>query len=355
MKVLDLPSSPEPSFYHRVVSVLKKGGIVALPTDTSYTLAIDLRNPRLSSLKPPEEPPVLFLNGPAQIEEYAVVRYRSARRLIGSPMPGGLTVILDASPKSPVRAEDGSVGVRVPKSEWLSRLVEEAGGVAATGAHRSPHEIARSLKEVDLIVDGGVLDSQPSTVLDLRRYPFSVRQKGVVPILEIDRVLGRRVKMSPDLYFSILLVCTGNLCRSPIAQGILTQKLSGYPVLVRSAGTDAVSGEPPTQSAIRAAASYGADISRHRSTPLSRELIEEADLILVMAQHHYERVLELIPQARVKTRGLRSYRREGGILEVPDPMGGPYSMYEKTARICERALRRVARDVKLRYPQIQLT
>jgi L-threonylcarbamoyladenylate synthase len=362
MELIALPRSPQPEFYRRIISVLKVGGVVALPTDTVYGLACDPRNQtartRILKIKSRAswKPLTLFLSETSQIKAHARIHSKLAQRVIDSLMPGGLTLILEARDKPLIKTPDGSIGIRVPNMDWLRELARQLGGLATTSANlagrpvaSSPKEIADSLPGVDLIIDGGTLKTLPSTVLDLRHHPFLVRRRGIVPILEIEAVIGRKVKLSSDVYFSILLVCTGNLCRSPIAQGLLEKETLGYPVFIYSAGTDAVAGAPPTPSAVKAAARYDIDIAQHRSTPLSRELINAADLILVMTQSHYQRIVELMPRAELRVRYLRSYPKRKERFEIPDPIGAPYPVYEKVARICANAVRRVARDAKLRY------
>lgn len=134
--------------------------------------------------------------------------------------------------------------------------------------------------------------------------------------------------------FKILFVCTGNTCRSPMAEGGLRVLLEGKKadnIEVFSAGTGAIPGCPATLYAIEASKTWDADISGHRSRPLSPELLEEVDLILVMTPHHYLDVTSMLPEAADKTYLIKKYPEPGGDGEgVADPIGGSLDQYNQT-------------------------
>lgn len=131
----------------------------------------------------------------------------------------------------------------------------------------------------------------------------------------------------------ILVVCTGNMCRSPMAAAqlrvaLLDAGIRG--VRVHSAGTFAESGAPASPKAITVAAEYHLDISYHRTTPLSADLIEKADLILVMERKHLETILKQAPEAKPKVFMLSHFAEgtEKG-RDVLDPIGTSAIFYEK--------------------------
>jgi protein-tyrosine-phosphatase len=130
----------------------------------------------------------------------------------------------------------------------------------------------------------------------------------------------------------ILLVCTGNICRSPLAEALLRRSLeqrSVDGVSVTSAGTGAWDGAPASEGAYLVGLERGLDLSGHRARLLTRELVEEADLILTMARHHRARVDELGGEGRVFVLGEYG-GREGDEAEVSDPFGGDLDVYRDT-------------------------
>jgi protein-tyrosine-phosphatase len=130
----------------------------------------------------------------------------------------------------------------------------------------------------------------------------------------------------------ILLVCTGNICRSPLAEALLRRTLEQRGVdglSVTSAGTGAWDGAPASEGAYLVGLERGLDLSGHRARLLTRELVEDADLILTMARHHRARVDELGGEGRVFVLGEYG-GREGDEAEVSDPFGGDLDVYRDT-------------------------
>lgn len=187
------------------------------------------------------------------------------------------------------------------------------------------------------------------TVVDFTTRPPRVDLKGGLAILEVEERLGTSVRLGPEPAFAVLVVCTGNACRSPMAAGILERLLSGERAWVESAGTGALFGAPATDHAVQAAAELGADITGHRGRPLEAALVRRADLVLVMEESHRRRVLSFDPGAGPKTRLLGDWLPGAAPgTEIPDPVGRPLDDYRRTAADLARACERVAAEVKER-------
>jgi protein-tyrosine-phosphatase len=130
----------------------------------------------------------------------------------------------------------------------------------------------------------------------------------------------------------ILFVCTGNICRSPLAAALLHRALVDRGVQeieVTSAGTGAWDGAPVSEGAYLVALEQGLDLSAHRARLLTRDLVEHSDLILTMARHHRARVDELGGQGHVFVFGEYAGRTGEG-AEVSDPFGGDLNVYRDT-------------------------
>jgi glycine hydroxymethyltransferase len=140
---------------------------------------------------------------------------------------------------------------------------------------------------------------------------------------------------------NVLFVCTGNICRSPIAEGLFRRLLGNRKdIEVASAGVHAVRGQPPSLYAVQVCEEEGVDISDLRSQPLTSALVDRATHIFAMTGAHLETIQMLFPQGAEKSFLLREFEEPGTTVwrDVPDPIGLGREIYEDCARIIKNAL-----------------
>src|SRR5438477_6012358 len=140
---------------------------------------------------------------------------------------------------------------------------------------------------------------------------------------------------------SVLFVCTGDICRSPIAEGLFGRLIGNRKdIEIASAGVHAVRGQPPSLYAVQVCEAEGVDISQLRSQPLTSSLVEKATHIFAMTGAHLETIHLLFPHGAEKSYLLREFEEPGTTVwrDVPDPIGLGRDVYEVCARTIKNTL-----------------
>lgn len=347
---------------HRAVQVLAEGKLVIFPTETVYGLGASARSAegvaRIFSAKgrAHEMPLALAIKSAEEAFDYVPHPGVIAERLARRCWPGPVTLVVDNQHQESLLrrlpptvqqavAPQGSVGLRVPAHQIvLDVLGMLSGPIALTSANRSGENDAKTAEEalrglsdhVALVLnDGPCRYGQPSTVVRVTDRSYNCLREGVVGKSALDRLSS----------LIVLLVCTGNTCRSPMGEalfkklaseklGCSVNDLEQRGVIVASAGVAALAGCAASVEAVEIMKEKGIDLSRHESQPLTDKLVRHADLIFAMTNSHRLAILRRWPDASSRTHTLRI---DGGDIE--DPIGGPTSLYRECGNQVEEALR----------------
>jgi glycine hydroxymethyltransferase len=173
------------------------------------------------------------------------------------------------------------------------------------------------------------------------RTPQRIPAPRKIDLAPFNSRLGDAFAARSRIVKSVLFVCTGNICRSPIAEGLFCRLIGNRKdIEVLSAGVHAVRGQPPSLYAVQVCAEEGTDISALRSQPLTAALVDRATHIFAMTGAHLETIQTLFPHGAEKSFLLREFEEPGTTVwrDVPDPIGLGREVYEDCARIISHAL-----------------
>ena len=329
-----LRAADRPSLVAEVAARLRDGQLCVLPTETVYGLAVlpshadAVRRARELKGRASEQPFTWHLAARADLAALASRAEPRIERLLDRYWPGPLTVIL------PGRA-GSSVGVRLPAHDFTRDVIAACGEPlwlsSCNQTGEPPLLDAAAIAErfgaqVYLVVDDGPSPiGMASTIVRATGPRLEVLREGILSAAEV-------LNTAAEL---ILFVCTGNTCRSPMAE-VLARDLAGRTLGVpaaevlahglrfASAGTGTLPDMPASEGSIAAAAELDLDLTPHRTTQLDPQLVHRASAIYCMAENHRSAILAEVPEAEDKTFLLRPDRGDIG-----DPYGGAPKAYRR--------------------------
>ncbi len=341
-----------PAVLDSALARLRAGRPVVLPTEAGYHMAVAGEAEAAAwALQGLDSNPLVAVRGEAEARDWAPGLHPAARRLAKRFWPGPLVLACPdgitaggvasrlAPPVRDTLLADGALQMWSPAQPLLQTLQSHLASplllapIADTQQNATAADAAAALRGVgeraDLVIDAGPCGpAAPSTVVRVLPDSWDVIRPGVYAEEQLRR----------ESACLIIFVCTGNTCRSPLAEALCKKRLAdrlgcsvaelperGFFVL--SAGLAAMMGAEAAAEAVEVAQSYGADLKEHRSRPLTPQLAAQADYLLAMTASHLQAL-----NAHYRRLGTPPCLLNPAGADLPDPIGCDRSVYEQCGR-----------------------
>jgi protein-tyrosine phosphatase len=315
--------------------------------------------------RPAGHPLTLAIKSADEAFDYVPGTSDLSRRLARRCWPGPVTLVLDDDhPDSLVRqlptgvqkavVPNGSIGLRVPAHPLILEVLRLLPGpLALSSANRTgqaatvtAQDVLDALQDdVQLVLDDGRCQfGQPSSVVQVDEQGITILRAGVVSPANLGRLAS----------YLVVLVCTGNTCRSPMAELLFRQALAARMrcaaeqlddrgVIVTSAGIAAMAGGRPAPEAVEVMADLALDLTQHVAQPLSDRLVRHADLILTMTRSHRQAIVSHWPEVAQRTELLCPAENDIG-----DPIGASREVYRRCAEQLLQAIQQRVNQLDIR-------
>ncbi len=323
------PSKPDLNQIRQVALSALEGKIIAFPTETVYGIGAPANQPetiqKIYALKKrPQEKLLSYHIGELGSVEKLGIRTNSVFRFFKNQFwPGPVALIV-------WNEKEEKVGIRFPKNEIISRLICQCGepflatsaNLSGEASPKTAEDVIRNFPgQIDVIIDGGPCPyAEDSTVVDLTVSPPKILRSGAI-VSEIEKAI-EKVALGKFPRKEILIACTGNTCRSPMAEAWLKAELKkkglGDQIEVSSCGVMARDGGVVTMEVNLVLRNDEISLGNFRTRACRREEVMEADLIVVMTEEHEQFISSLCPPASDKIM----------TLHVDDPIGLSIQAYE---------------------------
>jgi protein-tyrosine phosphatase len=330
----------------RAVEELRAGKGVIVPTESGYRLAASgLAADAVARLAGPEangDALVIAVRGAGEARDWAPGLGRLALRLARRSWPGPLALVTAAGVErglasrlpEAVRSRicpTGAIHVQAPAHEVVQEMLRHLAGPLVLfpgGATSSGELLQKGGDWVEFAFDDGPRSGPPPTLVQVEGETWRVVRPGAVA----DGILAQRAACL------VVFVCTGNTCRSPLAEALFKKALAdrlgcgpselpGRGFFVLSSGLAAMMGGAAAAEAVEVAHELGADLAGHRSRPLSPDLALQADFLVAMTREHLEALTHHYPRLGTSPRLLDA---AGG--DIPDPIGQDRAVYQECGR-----------------------
>jgi len=325
--LLDWRTAAEPAELIKLVAnALHQGERVGIPSDTGYVI---MGRPESLQIIPGSG--AIFGRDASDLEPWTGALGLPTKRILDRLWPGPLGVIVEAN--------DGPLRFRSPRHPLIDEIARSIDFPLAFGENSC--ESVEGLGESPaVIVDAGPLKQSSPTWINVVRSDWRVESMGAISERELRRAAARW----------IVFVCTGNTCRSPMAEAIakslLAERLGcridellerGYRLF--SAGVSAYPGDAASPEAVEVVQEWNGDLGEHRSRLLAVEDVARADDLIAMTRSHLLAVLTRYPMIGGSLRLLCG--NEG---DLEDPIGAGREVYTACARRIHRSLNRIFQE-----------